>query len=113
MLPGKKDRSNHHLRVSSQLFSDQTKEHRIPKTITIHHRHAGTTKSRQAPLPVAKVMGKEFLCTHALSLWGLRQRDRHFQQIISVLQSVDFEMLSIGFRGYKLSCPCSAKDTYF
>jgi DNA polymerase eta len=41
----------------------------LPKTIVIHHRHGGTTKSRQTPLPIAKEMNKEFLFAHALSLW--------------------------------------------
>jgi DNA polymerase eta len=41
----------------------------LPKTIVIHHRHGGTTKSRQTPLPIAKEMDKEFLFAHALSLW--------------------------------------------
>ena len=63
--------------LASRVNEDE--DHRLPKTITIHHRHGGTTKSRQAPLPVAKEMGKEFLYTHALSLWrGIEAEGRAF-----------------------------------
>ena len=63
--------------LASRVNEDQ--DHRFPRTITIHHRHGGTTKSRQAPLPVTKEMGKEFLYTHALSLWrGIEAEGRAF-----------------------------------
>ena len=53
--------------LASRLQEDE--DHRLPKTIVIHHRHGRTRKSRQAPLPVASAMDKEFLFAQALSLW--------------------------------------------
>ena len=45
----------------------------------IHDRHGETTKTRQALWPVAKEMGKEFLCTHTLSSWrGIEAEGRAF-----------------------------------
>jgi DNA polymerase eta len=44
-------------------------DHRLPKTITIHHKHRSVAKSRQASLPLTKEFNKDFLFTHALSLW--------------------------------------------
>jgi DNA polymerase eta len=63
--------------LASRVNEDE--DHRLPKTITIHHRHGGITKSRQAPLPVSKEMGNEFLYNHALSLWrGIETEGRAF-----------------------------------
>ena len=56
---------------------NEDKDHRLPRTITIHHRHGGTTKSRQSPLPAVKEMGNEFLYTHALSLWRGIEAEGH------------------------------------
>ena len=57
----------------------EDEDHRLPRTITIHHRHGGSTKSRQSPLPMTKAMDKEFLFTHALSLWrGIETEGRTF-----------------------------------
>ena len=55
--------------LASRLQEDE--DHRLPKTIVIHHRHGRTTKSRQAPLPVARAMDKELLFAQALSLWHM------------------------------------------
>lgn len=63
--------------LASRVNEDE--DHRLPRTITIHHRHGGSTKSRQAPLPTVKEMGKEFLYTHALSVWrGIEAEGRAF-----------------------------------
>lgn len=53
--------------LANRLHDDE--DHRLPRTLTIHHRAGGHTKSRQAPLPLAKEMDKDFLFTHALSIW--------------------------------------------
>ena len=53
--------------LANRLHDDE--DHRLPRTLTIHHRAGGHTKSRQAPMPVAKEMDKDFLFTHALSIW--------------------------------------------
>jgi DNA polymerase eta len=53
--------------LASRVGEDE--DHRLPRTLTIHHRHGGSTKSRQVPLPMAKEMDKEFLYIHALSVW--------------------------------------------
>lgn len=63
--------------LASRLRGDE--DHRLPKTITIHHRHGGSTKSRQAQLPTAKEMDKTFLFDHAWSLWrGIETEGRAF-----------------------------------
>jgi DNA polymerase eta len=63
--------------LAARLNEDE--DHRLPRTITVHHRHGGSTKSRQAPLPMTKQMDKEFLFTHALSLWkGIETEGRAF-----------------------------------
>jgi DNA polymerase eta len=57
----------------------EDQDHRLPKTITIHHRHGGSTKSRQAQLPATKEMNKGYLFLHALSLWrGIEAEGRAF-----------------------------------
>ena len=53
--------------LASRLGEDE--DHRLPRTVVIHYRHGGTTKSRQAALPMAKDMDKGFLYLHALNLW--------------------------------------------
>ena len=63
--------------LAARLHEDE--DHRLPRTITIHHRHGGSTKSRQTPLPMTKEMDKEFLFTHALSLWrGIETEGRAY-----------------------------------
>jgi DNA polymerase eta len=84
--------------LASRLMEDE--DHRLPRTITIHHRHGGTTKSRQAPLPKAKEMDKEFLFSHAFSVWrGIEAEGRAFPAInISVAVS-GFGDVEDGVRG--------------
>ena len=63
--------------LASRVMEDE--DHRVPKTITIHHRHGGTTKSRQAPLPPTKEVTKEYLYNHALHVWkGIETEGRAF-----------------------------------
>jgi DNA polymerase eta len=63
--------------LAARLHEDE--DHRLPRTITIHHRHGGSTKSRQSQLPMTKAMDKEFLFTHVLSLWrGIETEGRAF-----------------------------------
>ena len=63
--------------LAARLHEDE--DHRLPRTITIHHRHGGSTKSRQSPLPMTKAMDKEFLFSHVLSLWrGIEAEGRAF-----------------------------------
>lgn len=61
--------------LASRVVEDA--DHRLPKTITIHHRHAGTTKSRQATLPTTREMDKNFLYTHALHVWRGIEMEGH------------------------------------
>jgi DNA polymerase eta len=63
--------------LASRVAEDE--DGRLPKTITIHHRSGGTTKSRQGPLPSAKTMNKEFLFMQAMSVWrGIEAEGRAF-----------------------------------
>ena len=43
---------------------------RRPKTITLHHRHSGETRSRQAPIPQAKTLDEGILFDLAKHLLG-------------------------------------------
>lgn len=43
---------------------------RRPRSINLHHRHAGQTRSRQGPIPAAKVIDEEFLFQAAKGLLG-------------------------------------------
>ncbi|KAK5998973.1 N-acetyltransferase eso1 [Cladobotryum mycophilum] len=48
--------------IYSRLVEEGILEHkRRPRTINLHHRHAGQTKSRQAPIPSGKALDEEVL----------------------------------------------------
>ena len=93
--------------LASRVNEDE--DHRRPRTLTIHHRSGGVTKSRQAPLPLTKDITKEFLCTHALSLWrGIEAEGRAYPAInISVAISGfgDVEDGVQGIQGFLVKAP--------
>ncbi|KAH0544641.1 hypothetical protein FGG08_001291 [Glutinoglossum americanum] len=57
--------------IFSRLVEDGVLENkRRPKTINLHHRHAGHTKSRQAPIPTGKAIDENLLFDIAKALLG-------------------------------------------
>jgi DNA polymerase eta len=93
--------------LASRINEDA--DHRLPKTLTIHHRSGGQTKSRQAPLPLSKEMDKEFLFTHALSLWRVIEAEGRAFPAINISVAIsgfgDVEEGVQGIKGFLVSGP--------
>jgi DNA polymerase eta len=93
--------------LASRINEDE--DHRLPRTLTIHHRSGGQTKSRQAPLPLSKEMDKEFLFTHALSLWRVIEAEGRAFPAINISVAIsgfgDVEEGVQGIKGFLVSGP--------
>jgi DNA polymerase eta len=86
--------------LASRINEDE--DHRLPRTLTIHHRSGGQTKSRQAPLPLSKEMDKEFLFTQALSLWRVIEAEGRAFPAINISVAVSgFGDVEEGVQGIK------------
>lgn len=84
--------------LALRLMEDE--DHRLPKTITVHHKSGGTTKSRQAPLPNSKEMDKAFLFNHAFSVWrGIETEGRAFPSSNISVGISGFEEVEDGMQG--------------